>query len=90
MLSTAIQCLAALGALNSLAAGSPVTGSETNLDPRWGKRFYGKTLLPTNYTVVPGIFYQDAADYNNTDYNSLTDSFGLLDKSADRWNNLTR
>jgi hypothetical protein len=85
MSSSTSQILFALATL-SLAAASPVT----DLDQRWGKRFYGKTLLPTNYTVVPGIFYQDEPTYNNTNYNSLTDSLGLLDKSPGRWDNLTR
>ncbi|KAI5478262.1 phosphoglycerate mutase family protein [Pseudohyphozyma bogoriensis] len=48
------------------------------------------TFTPTNYTVVPDIFIQDSADFNATGYNAFTDSFGLIDKSANRWHTLTK
>lgn len=45
---------------------------------------------PTSYEVVPGIFIQDDPDFNEDGYDSLKDSFGLIDKSPNRWTNLTR
>lgn len=52
--------------------------------------FHGKTLAPSNITVVTGIFRQDDPDLNEKEYDMLKDGFGLLDKSADRWKNFTR
>jgi hypothetical protein len=51
--------------------------------------FHGKTLTPTNYTVVQGIFIQDDPNFESSGYDLLTDSFGLIDKSTKRWRNLT-
>ena len=50
---------------------------------------YGKTLSPSNYTVIKGVFIQDSPTFNTTGYNLLNDSFGLIDKSARRWQNFT-
>ncbi|KAL7007040.1 putative phosphoglycerate mutase pmu1 [Cystobasidiomycetes sp. EMM_F5] len=53
----------------------------------------GKTnvFTPTSYSVVSGIFIQDSAAYNSlpSNYSMLTDSFGLIDKSTNAWQNLT-
>ena len=54
-------------------------------------QYGGKKLAGiTNYTVVPGIFIQDDPKFNSTGYNLLNDSFGLIDKSPQRWTNLTK
>jgi hypothetical protein len=45
---------------------------------------------PTTYATVPGIFIQDDPDFDEDGYDSLKDSFGLIDKSEDRWTKLTR
>ncbi|KAI5480842.1 hypothetical protein MNV49_006651 [Pseudohyphozyma bogoriensis] len=47
-------------------------------------------FTPTNYSVVPGFFIQDEPGFNSTGYDPLLDSFGLLDKSPDRWHNFIR
>lgn len=47
--------------------------------------YYGKTLTASNYTVVQGIFVQSDPDFKDADYDVLGDSFGLIDKSHDRW-----
>ncbi len=62
------------------------------LEGRWSTtdQYNGKTLTPTNYTVIPGVFIQDSPKYNATNYNLLNDSFGLIDKSPERWQNFTR
>ena len=52
-------------------------------------KFFGKALTPTNYTVVPGIFIQDDPSFTGKNYSMLKDSFGLIDKSENRWTNLT-
>lgn len=51
--------------------------------------FGGKTLSPSNVTVVRGIFKQDDPSFNETGYDSLKDSFGLVDQSEGRWKNFT-
>lgn len=50
----------------------------------------GKALTPSNYTVVRGVFIQSEPDFNATDYDGLSDSFGLIDKSPNRWRNFSR
>lgn len=40
----------------------------------------GKTLTPSNCTVVRGVFIHSDPDFNATDYDVLSDSFGLIDK----------
>jgi hypothetical protein len=50
----------------------------------------GKALTPSNCTVVRGVFVQSEPDFNATDYDVLSDSFGLMDKSPNRWLNLSR
>lgn len=54
--------------------------SITSRDP-----YGGKTLSPSNVTVVPGFFIQDDPNFNETGYDALQDSFGLIDKSRNRW-----
>ncbi|WOO86054.1 putative phosphoglycerate mutase [Vanrija pseudolonga] len=53
-------------------------------------KFHGKTLAPNNYTVVDGLFVQDDPAFNATGYDLLKDSFGLIDKSKDRWKKFTK
>jgi len=62
------------------------------LDGRWSDtdQYHGKKLTPSNYTVIPNIFIQDSPTFNATGYNLLNDSFGLIDKSAGRWQNFTK
>lgn len=78
----------------SLLSGPAVLASAVGSDlaARWPDtdQYGGKKLTPTNYTVVPGIFIQDSPTFNATGYNVLNDSFGLIDKSSDRWTNLTQ
>lgn len=50
----------------------------------------GKTLAPSNVTVVTGLFRQDDPDLDPEGYDMLKDSFGLLDKSFDRWKKFTK
>ncbi|RSH93007.1 hypothetical protein EHS25_008455 [Saitozyma podzolica] len=50
----------------------------------------GKALTPSNYTVVRGFFVQSEPDFNATDYDVLSDSFGLMDKSPNRWVTFSR
>lgn len=59
---------------------------------RWAStdQYHGKTLSPTNYTVIPNVFIQDDPSLNATGYNLLNDSFGLIDKSSNRWKNFTQ
>lgn len=45
----------------------------------------GRTLIPTNYTVVQGIFKQSDPKFKDDNYDVLGDSFGLIDKSPERW-----
>lgn len=80
--------------LNSLLlATAPVTASvvDRQLTARWPTtdQYYGKVLTPTNYTVVKGVFIQDSPTFNATGYNVFNDSFGLIDKSPNRWKNFT-
>lgn len=53
-------------------------------------KYHGKTLAPSNYTVVEGLFVQDDPAFNATGYDLLKDSFGLIDKSKDRWKKFTK
>ena len=46
--------------------------------------------VPTAYEVVAGIFIQDDPDFESDGYDSLNDSFGLIDKSPERWTNLAK
>jgi hypothetical protein len=50
----------------------------------------GKALTPSNYTVVRGFFVQSEPDFNATGYDVLSDSFGLMDKSPNRWVTFSR
>lgn len=52
--------------------------------------FHGKTLAPSNVSVVTGLFRQDDPDLDEEGYDMLKDGFGLLDKSADRWRKFTK
>ena len=54
-----------------------------------GDKYFGKAHAPTNYTVVSGIFIQDDPSFDADGYDMLSDSFGLIDKSPDRWTKLT-
>lgn len=84
--------LAAL-ALTALAVQPLVSASVIDrVFPRWADvdQYHGKKLTVSNYTVVPGIFVQDSPTFNSTGYNTFNDSFGLIDKSDDRWSNLTK
>lgn len=86
-----LSALLALLALSApLAASSPLD-AVADLAAR-GKhdKYHGKTLAPSNFTVVPGIFIQDDPKFNATGYDLLSDSFGLIDKSAKRWKNFTK
>lgn len=86
MLATAI--IAAGLALQPLASTSVID----RISARWPEtdQYHGKKLTVANYTVVPGIFVQDSPSFNATGYNTFNDSFGLIDKSENRWKNLTR
>lgn len=53
-------------------------------------RYGGKTLAPSNVTVVTGLFRQDDPDLDPEGYDMLKDSFGLLDKSPQRWKKFTK
>lgn len=75
--------LAAL--LPALAIASPALEARGSRD-----KFGGKTLAPSNYTVVPGFFIQDEPTFNSTGYDVLKDSFGLMDKSKGRWKTFTK
>ena len=71
-----------------LAAQSPAP----SLIPRWAtidQQYGGKVLTANNYSVIPNIFIQDSPTFNATGYNTLNDSFGLIDKSAQRWKKFT-
>lgn len=59
---------------------------------RKGKKdpYGGKTLAPSNVTVITGLFRQDDPDLKEDGYDMLKDGFGLLDKSPDRWKKFTR
>lgn len=37
------------------------------------------------YTVVKGIFIQSDPEFENEGYDVLNDSFGLIDKTPERW-----
>lgn len=49
----------------------------------------GKTLTVSNYTVVQGLFAHSDPEFKDAGkgegYDNLDDSFGLIDKSPDRW-----
>ena len=70
---------------------APPALSSSSLFARWSDtdQYHGKTLTPSNYTVITGIFAQDDPKTNATGYSLLNDSFGLIDKSENRWTNLT-
>lgn len=53
-------------------------------------KYGGKTLAPSNVTAITGLFRQDDPDLDPEGYDMLKDSFGLLDKSPDRWKKFTR
>lgn len=53
--------------------------------PESQERRIGKTFVPTNYTVVQGLFVQSDPGYKDDGYDVLGDSFGLIDKSLERW-----
>lgn len=48
-------------------------------------RYHGKTLTVSNYTVVQGLFKQSDPEFKDGGYDLLSDSFGLIDQSAERW-----
>jgi len=70
---------------------SPLTLSSP-LDGRWSDtdQYGGKKLIPSNYTVITNVFIQDSPTFKPTGCNLLNDSFGLIDKSAGRWQNFTK
>ena len=81
--------------LTSLLAATLIQPSPaTNpFSRRWAStdQYNGKQLSSVNtYTVLPGIFIQDDPELDASGYNVLNDSFGLIDKSANRWTNLTQ
>ncbi|ORY82331.1 histidine phosphatase superfamily [Leucosporidium creatinivorum] len=45
-------------------------------------------FTPTNYTVVKDIFIQDSPTFSSSGYDAFSDSLGLIDKTAKRWENL--
>lgn len=53
-------------------------------------KYGGKTLAPSNVTVVTGLFRQDDPELDPEGYDMLKDSFGLLDKSHNRWKKFTK
>lgn len=53
-------------------------------------KYGGKTLAPSNVSVVTGLFRQDDPDLDPEGYDMLKDSFGLLDKSHGRWKHFTK
>lgn len=76
----------------ALATPLAVSAPAPALLPRWAttdEQYGGKVLTVNNYTVVPNVFIQDSPTFNATGYNTLNDSFGLIDKSAQRWKNFT-
>lgn len=52
--------------------------------------YHGKTLTVSNYTVVQGIFAHSDPEFKDEGYDLLNDSFGLIDKSPERWVNFER
>lgn len=46
-------------------------------------------FVPTQYSVVTGIFAQDDPTLSNDNNNALNSSFGLIDQSENRWRNLS-
>lgn len=50
----------------------------------------GKTLAPSNFSVVHGLFRQSDPDFNGTDYDVVRDGFGLLATGKERWREFTR
>lgn len=48
-------------------------------------QYYGKILTPSNYSVVQGIFAHSEPEFKDDEYDLLKDSFGLIDKSPERW-----
>jgi hypothetical protein len=52
--------------------------------------YHGKTLTPSNYTVVQGIFAHSDPAFKDDGYDILHDSFGLIDKSPERWSKFER
>ena len=84
--SSIIMFRTTLPRLTALFLAIPAVFSWPDTDQYGGKKLAGIT----NYTVVPGIFIQDDPKFNSTGYNLLNDSFGLIDKSPQRWSNLTR
>ena len=79
MINSAYRALIAL-----LFAAPALSWPDT--DQYGGKKLAGIT----NYTVITDIFIQDSPTFNSTGYNLLNDSFGLIDKSPERWTNLTK
>lgn len=53
-------------------------------------RYHGKTLTVSNYTVVQGLFKQSDPEFKDGGYDLLSDSFGLIDQSAERWKNFEK
>jgi len=52
--------------------------------------YHGKTLTVSNYTVVQGLFKQSDPEFKDGGYDLLSDSFGLIDQSAERWKNFEK
>ncbi|GAA5994981.1 putative phosphomutase [Rhodotorula paludigena] len=44
-----------------------------------------RLFTPTNYTSVEGYFVQSSPSFNSTDFDPLTSSFGLIDRTPRRW-----
>lgn len=82
---------AALGEPNSFFGGSDNDYAGSIYKPKNGTDpFQGKTLAPSNITVVTGLFRQDDPDLDEDGYDMLKDGFGLLDKGKDRWRKFTK
>lgn len=42
------------------------------------------------FSVVQGIFKQSDPEFRDSGYDSLRDSFGLIDKEGDKWGKFNR
>ncbi|KLT44325.1 phosphoglycerate mutase-like protein [Cutaneotrichosporon oleaginosum] len=71
--------------LFSLSSSSSPSSLPSLLSRNGTDPYHGKSLAPSNYTVVTGLFRQSEPDFDPEGYDMLRDSFGLLYKGADRW-----
>jgi hypothetical protein len=89
-LAAIMQFVASATVLATRTSQFPCNRPSCHPSPAATCPFFGKTLAPSNYTVVKGIFRQDEDDFDGHGYDLLKDGFGLLDKSVDRWGNFSK